>query len=70
MKPTKFWMIIKDSNSTATKKHLSLKEAEQEAIRLAALYVGEIFHILQSVEYAYIPVPDVELSRDYETLTE
>jgi hypothetical protein len=50
MEKNKFWMVWNESGRAPTRKHKTIRSAEDEAHRLANLYKGNTFIVLESVE--------------------
>lgn len=53
-----FWMVHRvNGNMTPTKIHETKESAEKEANRLAALYTGHVFAVLETVSAWQVTLP-------------
>ena len=56
----KFWMVWRENSPTTRHRHLTKREAEDEAERLAQIHPGETFYVLKTVAAMSANHPPVE----------
>jgi len=59
MTPSKFWMVWVQNSPTTEKRHPSLREAHQEANRVACQTknIGKKVYVLEAMDYRFVQHP-------------